>query len=204
MATSNLRSFLRIARPLCSSATVRPRVAQDPYKTPGPTVSRSGRKEFRYCGPYEIPDQPLPEYPKRRNPYKRTSALIDALNQEEGLRLIKQGRAEFARKIPNPQAGDLIRITYVSTLAEERNPQCFMGIVMSIRKAGIGSTVVLRNVIDGIAVERGFPMYSPLIKDAEIVGKRRVKRAKLYYLREKPLRESTFQGATLRPWVTKK
>lgn len=150
-------------------------------------------------GPYELPGEPRPNYPKRRNPLKRTTALIKALNQEEALRLIHQGRAVFPRKIPNPRSGDLIRVTYVSTLEEKRMPQCFTGICMAVRRSGVGSTIVLRNVVDGVAVERGFAMYSPLIKDAEVVGKKKVRRAKLYYLREKPPRESTFPNAIKRP-----
>lgn len=78
-------------------------------------------------------------------------------------------------------------------------PHCFLGICIAVRRAGVGSTVVLRNVVDGVPVERGFPIYSPLIRDAEIVGKRKVRKAKLYYLRDRPLRESTFPDAIKRP-----
>lgn len=150
-------------------------------------------------GPYEIPGEPRPEYPKRRSPLKRTTALIKALNEEEGLRLIKGGKAVFPKKIPHPRSGDVIRIAYVPTLAEERRPQYFMGICMAVRKSGLGSTIVLRNVVEGVAVERGFPIYSPLIKDAQLVGKRKVRRNKLYYLRKRPLKESTIANATKRP-----
>ena len=77
--------------------------------------------------------------------------------------------------------------------------QCFTGICIAVRKRGLGSTVVLRNVVDGVPFERGFPMYSPLIQNAEMLGKRRVRRAKLYYLRDKPIRESTVPDATKVP-----
>lgn len=63
----------------------------------------------------------------------------------------------------------------------------------------MGSTLVLRNVVDGVPVERGFAIYSPLITDAQIVRRKKVRRAKLYYLRDKPLRESTFPDALKRP-----
>lgn len=65
----------------------------------------------------------------------------------------------------------------------------------------VGSMFILRNVVDGIPMERGFPTYSPLIKEAEVVGQREVNRNKLYYLREKPLRESTIPGPLKGPSV---
>lgn len=152
-------------------------------------------------GPYEIEGEPRPVYPKRRSPLRRSTALIKALNREESLRMVHEGRAVFPAKIPDPRSGDIIRVTYVPSLAEAAVRLCFTGICMAVRNNGVGSTVVLRNVVDGVPVERGFPMYSPLIVDAEVIGKRKVRRAKLYYLREKPLRESTIPDATKRPKI---
>lgn len=165
-----------------------------------PSLPRTRRPlKHRHCtGPYHPERHPLPNYPKRRSPLRRTTALIDALNQEECLRMIQDGRAVFPKNIPEARSGDIIRITYVSNLAQERK-QCFTGICMAVRDRGLGSTVVLRNIVHGVPVERGFPIYSPLIRDAEIIGKRKVSRAKLYYLRRKPLRESTFPNPTRLP-----
>eukprot|EP00177_Eucheuma_denticulatum_P005926 GFKZ01010804.1.p1 GENE.GFKZ01010804.1~~GFKZ01010804.1.p1 ORF type:complete len:206 (+),score=17.81 GFKZ01010804.1:120-737(+) len=201
MSSRNVGRLLvsQLSRRLISSASQSIPTANTPYKTPGPTVTRKRLRDRFGMGPYEIPGEPRPEYPKRRSPLKRTTALIKALNEEEGLRLIKDGKAIFPKNIPNPRSGDLIRIAYVHTLAEERRPQYFMGICIAVRKSGLGSTVVLRNVVEGVAVERGFPIYSPLIKDAQLVGRRKVRRSKLYYLRDKPLKDSTIANATKRP-----
>lgn len=70
---------------------------------------------------------------------------------------------------------------------------------MRMRRSGLGSTFVLRNVVDGVAVERGWMTYSPLVRNVELLWRKKVRRAKLYYLRDKPLRESTFGSAVLRP-----
>lgn len=113
--------------------------------------------------------------------------------------MISEGRAVFPKKIPNPQPGDIIRISYASNLENLQMKQYFSGICMSVKRRGLGSSFVLRNVVHGVAVERGFPMYSPLIQDAEVIGKRKVRSAKLYYLRDKPLRDSTIPDATKRP-----
>lgn len=115
------------------------------------------------------------------------------------LRMVKDGRAVFPAKVPRPRSGDVIRVTYVQSLKNVKMTQCFTGICMAVRRRGIGSAFVLRNVVDGVAVERGFPMYSPLIRDAEVVGHKKVRRNKLYYLREKPLKESTIPNATKKP-----
>lgn len=147
-------------------------------------------------GPYEADGLPKPFYPKRKSPYKRTTAVINALAEEETLRLKQQGRAVLAQKLPNPMPGQIVRIAYVTSLKDDQTLQYFCGIVIAIRKRLLGSTIILRNVVEGVAVERGFAMYSPLVKDVWVVGQRKVRKNKLYFLRNRPLRDSVVQGAT--------
>ncbi len=73
---------------------------------------------------------------------------------------------------------------------EKERIQVFEGIV-SARKhgKGIGATITVRNVIEGVGVEKIFPLHSPNIEKIEVVQKHKVKRAKLYYLRKKSERE---------------
>ena len=144
----------------------------------------------RFCtGPYEQPGTARPNYPKRRSPFARAKALINALHQEEGMRMILSGRAVLAAFLPPPRPGDVLRVDFGEV-------KSFTGIVMSVRKRGLGSGIVLRNVIDGVAVERAVPLYDPSVTNVERVAKRRkVRRNKLYYLREKKLKESTFTHA---------
>jgi len=66
----------------------------------------------------------------------------------------------------------------------------FRGIVIARRNKGYASTVTLRNVIQGTAIERIIPLYSPHLIDLRIVEKRKARRAKLYYLRDKEIRYS--------------
>ena len=68
-------------------------------------------------------------------------------------------------------------------LFREKQPGVF-------RVAVMGSSFTLRSVMANVPVERTFPLYSPTIKEMEIVERRKVRRAKLYYLRDKPLRYS--------------
>lgn len=151
------------------------------------------RRRDRYCtGPYEAPGE-RPQYPKRRNPFARSKALINALHEEEGLRMRRAGRAVLASMTEPPRAGDILRVEFTPNSDMPDLMQAFTGIVMATKSRGLGSGIVLRNVVDGIAIERAFPLYSPAVRRVVRVGKRKVHRAKLYYLREKKLRESTFQ-----------
>lgn len=67
----------------------------------------------------------------------------------------------------------------------------FVGICIARRNKGLGSNFILRNVIDGVAVEMMFELYSPALKEIKVLKLERRRRAKLYYLRDKPLKYST-------------
>ncbi len=67
----------------------------------------------------------------------------------------------------------------------------FVGICIARRNKGLGSTFILRNIINGIAVEMMFEVYSPAIKEIQVLKLERRRRAKLYYLRDKPAKYST-------------
>jgi large subunit ribosomal protein L19 len=86
--------------------------------------------------------------------------------------------------------GDTIRVWQK---IEEKNKvrlQAFEGLVLA-RKHGkqAGGTFTVRKVIDGIGVERIFPLYSPMIDEVEMVRRAKVRRAKLYFVREKATKE---------------
>jgi large subunit ribosomal protein L19 len=89
------------------------------------------------------------------------------------------------------KAGDTVRVH--QKIVDEKGKariQVFEGLVLA-RKHGSepGATFTVRKVVDGIGVEKIFPLYSPLIDKIEIVRRSKVRRAKLYYIREKVARE---------------
>lgn len=86
--------------------------------------------------------------------------------------------------LPSFRAGDMVRVDYTVKEGERERVQPFEGIVLAKKGSGIGKTFTVRKIaVDGIGVERIFPLYSPKIKGIEVVKKGDPRRAKLYYLR---------------------
>jgi large subunit ribosomal protein L19 len=86
--------------------------------------------------------------------------------------------------IPQFKAGDTVRVHVRIKEGEKERIQVFEGVVISRRKGGMGATFTVRKVSYGVGVERIFPLHSPAIEKIEVMTIGRVRRAKLYYLRE--------------------
>ncbi|MCK5455478.1 MAG: 50S ribosomal protein L19 [Melioribacteraceae bacterium] len=84
---------------------------------------------------------------------------------------------------PNFKSGDRVRVHVRVIEGEKERIQIFEGNVISIRGGGISKTFTVRKVSSGVGVERIFPLSSPKIAKVEIVREGKVRRAKLYYLR---------------------
>ena len=95
-----------------------------------------------------------------------------------------------ARKKLDFRAGDTIRVTQKVKEGEKTRLQAFEGMVLAIKHGQEpGATFTMRKVIDGVGVERIFPLYSPEIDKIEIKSTTKFKRAKLYYVRDRAARE---------------
>ncbi len=86
--------------------------------------------------------------------------------------------------VPDFKPGDTIRVHARIKEGEKERIQVFQGVVIRKRKGNTGATFTVRKVSYGIGVERIFPMHSPSIDKVEIVSRGRVRRARLYYLRQ--------------------
>lgn len=84
------------------------------------------------------------------------------------------------------RSGDTVRVVQKVKEGEKTRLQAFEGLVIA-RKHGRepGGTFTVRKVVSGVGVEKIFPLYSPVIDKIEIVRRAKVRRAKLYYIREK-------------------
>jgi len=100
--------------------------------------------------------------------------MIDIIEQEQ-----------LRNDIPDFGPGDSVKVHVKVVEGGRERVQVFEGIVLSRRGSGTRETFTVRKVSAGIGVERTFPLHSPRIAKIEVVRHGRVRRAKLYYLRER-------------------
>jgi len=86
---------------------------------------------------------------------------------------------------PEFRVGDSVKVHVKVTEGEKERIQVFQGTVIARKGGGVGSTFTVRKISDGVGVERIFPVFSPIIGKIEVVRRGRVRRAKLYYLRDR-------------------
>lgn len=86
--------------------------------------------------------------------------------------------------LPDFDAGDTIRVNVRVREGDKERLQAFEGVCIARKGGGVGETFTVRKVSSGIGVERIFPMHSPSIESIKVVRRGKVRRAKLYYLRE--------------------
>ena len=103
--------------------------------------------------------------------------LIQTIEQEEIKRL--------AKTIPDFSPGDTVIVNVNVVEGERKRVQAFEGMVIAKRNRGLNSSFIVRKISSGEGVERTFQTYSPLIASIEVKRKGDVRRAKLYYLRER-------------------
>ncbi|CAM8894097.1 unnamed protein product [Rhodiola kirilowii] len=100
--------------------------------------------------------------------------------------------SDALRPIPDLRTGDIVEIK-LEVPENRRRLSIYKGIIISRQNAGIHTTIRIRRIIAGVGVEIVFPIYSPNIKEIKLVKHRKVRRARLYYLRDKLPRLSTFK-----------
>jgi len=88
-------------------------------------------------------------------------------------------------KIPPLAPGETVKVSSRIVEGGKERIQVFQGVVIRIRRGGNGASFTVRHVAYGIGVERTFPFFSPRVEKVEIVRHGKVRRAKLYYLRER-------------------
>lgn len=100
--------------------------------------------------------------------------------------------SEEVRPVPAIRTGDIVQIR-LEVPENKRRLSVYKGIVISRQNAGIHTTIRIRRIIAGVGVEIVFPLYSPNIKEIKVLDHRKVRKARLYYLRDKLPRLSTFK-----------
>ena len=92
---------------------------------------------------------------------------------------------QLKNKIPDIKVGDTVRVHQRITEGNKQRIQVFEGIVIKKQNGGLNETFTVRRVAYGVGVEKTFLIHSPLIEKIELVRVGKVRRAKLYYLRDR-------------------
>ena len=87
--------------------------------------------------------------------------------------------------LPEMNSGDSVKVNVKVSEGNRERIQTFEGVIISINGVGISKTITVRKLSFGVGVERIFPVHAPIIESIEIQRKGKVRRSKLYYLRDR-------------------
>lgn len=154
-----------IARSIPSFRFMTTVVHPDPSTSGGSTTASS-------------PDIDQPQRIKFKRLDKTAKHIMNILDKEA------VEKVQVDREIPDIKPGYIIQLK-VEVPENKRRVSIVKGIVIARRNAGLHTTFRLRRQVAGVGVESVFPLYSPNIKEMKVLDKKKVRRAKLYYLRDK-------------------
>ncbi len=105
------------------------------------------------------------------------------MNAQEIIRSIEA--EQLKSNLPDIYVGDTVRVGVVIQEGGKERTQPYEGVVIAMRNGGINETITVRKIFQGIGVERVFLLHSPRIESIKILRRGKVRRAKLYYLRDR-------------------
>ncbi len=101
----------------------------------------------------------------------------------DALKIIAQG--SMKENAPKFQIGDTVRVAVKIREGSRERIQMFEGTVIAMKGSGISETFTVRRLSYGVGIERVFPLHSPNVEKVEVIRSGKVRRAKLYYLRDR-------------------
>ncbi|WP_417667820.1 50S ribosomal protein L19 [Roseibium sp.] len=116
--------------------------------------------------------------------------IIEQLNAEE------MAKIEAQRQLPEFSPGDTVRVLVKVTEGNRTRTQAYEGVCIARAGGGINESFTVRKISYGEGVERVFPIYSPMLEGVEVVRRGKVRRAKLYYLRDRRGKSARIVEAT--------
>jgi large subunit ribosomal protein L19 len=105
------------------------------------------------------------------------------MNAQEIIRSIEA--EQLKSNLPDIYVGDTVRVGVVIQEGGKERTQPYEGVVIAMRNGGINETITVRKIFQSIGVERVFLLHSPRIESIKILRRGKVRRAKLYYLRDR-------------------
>ncbi len=102
------------------------------------------------------------------------------------MNLIKDIENNYLKEeIPTFKAGDTVKVNVKVSEGNRERIQTFEGVVIGINGSGLNKTLTVRKLSFGVGVERIFPIHAPIVDSIEVIRKGKVRRSKLYYLRDR-------------------
>ena len=101
----------------------------------------------------------------------------------DALRLISD--SSLKAEVPEINVGSTVRVQVKIREGERERIQVFEGTIIAVKGSGVSSTFTVRRVSYGVGVERVFPVHSPNVAKVEVIRNGKVRRSKLYYLRDR-------------------
>ena len=111
-----------------------------------------------------------------------TKAIVQEIEAEEIERLKAQQKK---KKLPQIYVGDTVKVGVKIVEGGKERIQPYEGTVIAMRNGGINETITVRRIFQGVGVERVFLIHSPRIANIKVTRRGKVRRAKLYYLRDR-------------------
>jgi large subunit ribosomal protein L19 len=121
--------------------------------------------------------------------------MSENLRRKYSMDALKVIAAESVKaEVPAFEVGDVVRVDVYIREGERERIQSFEGTVIARKGSGVAETFTVRRVSYGVGVERVFPVHSPNVKNVVVVRPGRVRRSKLYYLRDRVGKAAKVKG----------
>ena len=130
-------------------------------------------------------EAPLEEAPVEEAPAEEAAPVISDVEKSPASIVSDFEKSQLKEDLPSFRPGDTVSVSVKVKDGQRTRLQAFEGVVMSVRNSGLNSSFIVRKISSGIGVERTFQLHSPLIDSISVKRKGDVRKAKLFYLRER-------------------
>ena len=128
---------------------------------------------------------PEEEAPVEEAPVEEAAPVISDVEKSPASIVSDFEKSQLKEDLPSFRPGDTVSVSVKVKDGQRTRLQAFEGVVMSVRNSGLNSSFIVRKISSGIGVERTFQLHSPLIDSISVKRKGDVRKAKLFYLRER-------------------
>ena len=125
------------------------------------------------------------EAPVEESPAEEAAPVISDVEKSPASIVSDFEKSQLKEDLPSFRPGDTVSVSVKVKDGQRTRLQAFEGVVMSVRNSGLNSSFIVRKISSGIGVERTFQLHSPLIDSISVKRKGDVRKAKLFYLRER-------------------